>query len=114
MVADGEHGQFPGKQLQTVSSTPGEPNQDISGDYIIAGTSNTNQFRMVNPSKLEVRRKGSDTPWISHARRDARTFISENGISTYTVNEDGTLTWRSNDTRNIVTTLRKVAVTWGP
>lgn len=107
-------GQFPGKQLQTDSSTSGEPDQDISGDYIIAGTSNTNQFRMVNASALEVRRKGSDTRWIPHARRDARTFLSENGISTYTVNEDGTLTWRSNDTRNIVTTLRKVAVTWGP
>ena len=115
--------QFPGKQPQAVATSSTsvsarastEPDMEIVGDYIIINSSGINEFRMADANTLEVRRKASGQNWVRLIRRDARTFVAENSPATYRINEDGTLTWRSNDSRNIVASLQKVAaVRWAP
>jgi len=115
--------QFPGKQPEAVTTTntsiepraPSEPDMEIVGDYVVIDGSGINEFRMVDANTLEVRRKAPGYKWIRLTRRDARTFVAENSPATYRINEDGTLTWRSNDSRNIVGGLQKVAaVRWAP
>ncbi len=114
-------GQFPGEQPEagsTTSATGGsrstiEPNQNITGDFFDTRTSAFFEFRMVDANTLEARYKAPQEAWTRYIRRDARTFVRENGISTYRMNEDGMLMWRSNDSRNSVARFQAVGpVVW--
>lgn len=101
--------QFPGKQPDTATAntrleTAKMGKQRIVGEYRIAGTSSINEFRMYNDYNLEVRRKNAGQEWMTLDRTDDRTFTARNG-ATYRANPDGTLTWKSNDNRNIETQL---------
>jgi len=98
-------GQFPGKQPEPSSRTTASVSKGLAGIYKIDGTSNRNEFQMVDNNTMEVRRAGSGGSWTRYVRISDHQFRSHNRPAIYTINDDGSLIWESKDERKLKTTL---------
>lgn len=112
----GYTGQFPGEQpgegTTRTGGIFGETVDDrvFSQFYFVDESGDRNEFRMVTNDIMDVRRHNpgqSPGQWGRHRRSNHYQFYSSNAPSLYQINDDGTLTWKSNDKRNIVVTLRE-------
>ena len=108
-------GQFPGKQPEPTANAASSVDRNIIGMYNLVGTDLRNEFRMIDENRMEARRAGSSHAWSKYIRVDdyefaaaTHEFVAAPQAATYTIRDDGSLLWRSNDSRNLSVELRPV------